>query len=427
MLVLVVFVSCSCNKTKKEVSADNNGGSDIKTEKNTLFGDGMTVLNQRGYGLGYIDKTGKFVIEPQYSKAQPFIDGKALVAKDGKAFFIDTNGNAVNDIKFDYKTINNLGDALYGNSVTRYFSDGMMPVCVDGKWGYINESCDIVVKPQYGYAGEFCEGRAVVKKGDKWGYIDASGKEVIKPKYMYANDFIYGVGGVNLNGNLIVIDKNGNRVIDSKCGQVVTLCDGFFVVKKDDKFGVVNEHSETVIPYKYDNYTACADGLVGLYEGDDCYVFDCKTGKKLSDTAYESVQPKENGIVYLFYKNGKVGCMNRSGKDITDGEYDKFTDKHRDYGDIIIVSKGFYFGAIDHDGNVVIDTVYDEISDFNCGLAFAKKDGKYGYIDKNGNCVIPFEYDGAHEFYDDGYACVKKADKEFVIDKEGNVVLKLNY
>jgi hypothetical protein len=53
------------------------------------------VLVPEKGGWGYIEKSGKFVIQPQYNQAEPFSDGLALVKKLGKQYFIDRSGKTV--------------------------------------------------------------------------------------------------------------------------------------------------------------------------------------------------------------------------------------------------------------------------------------------------------------------------------------------
>ena len=41
---------------------------------------------------GFIDKSGKVVIEPQFDYAEPFSEGLACLEKDGKLGYLDKNG-----------------------------------------------------------------------------------------------------------------------------------------------------------------------------------------------------------------------------------------------------------------------------------------------------------------------------------------------
>ncbi len=50
---------------------------------------------------GFIDKSGKVVIEPQFDDAEPFSEGLAKVEKDDKYGFIDKSGKVVIEPQFD--------------------------------------------------------------------------------------------------------------------------------------------------------------------------------------------------------------------------------------------------------------------------------------------------------------------------------------
>ena len=50
---------------------------------------------------GFIDKSGKVVIEPQFDDADLFSEGLVLVEKDGKWGFIDKSGKVVIEPQFD--------------------------------------------------------------------------------------------------------------------------------------------------------------------------------------------------------------------------------------------------------------------------------------------------------------------------------------
>ena len=88
---------------------------------------------------GFIDRSGKIVISPQFDAANYFYEGLACVMVDKKQ---------------------------YGNIVI-------------GKNGYIDRSGNWIIKPQFDFASGFSEGLASVRIGEKSGYIDKSGDIVI--------------------------------------------------------------------------------------------------------------------------------------------------------------------------------------------------------------------------------------------------------
>ena len=72
----------------------------------------------------------------------------------------------------------------------------LLPVRTGGKWGYIDNTGEVVIQPQYDLGSPFRNGVAavafgrystdnpdshIVSLGDKWGYIDKSGKFIWQP------------------------------------------------------------------------------------------------------------------------------------------------------------------------------------------------------------------------------------------------------
>ena len=55
--------------------------------------------------------------------------------------------------------------------------------------GFKDLSGKVVIPPQFDDVGYFSEGLAPVRIGEKWGYIDKTGKIVIPPKYAHPSSF----------------------------------------------------------------------------------------------------------------------------------------------------------------------------------------------------------------------------------------------
>jgi WG containing repeat len=54
-------------------------------------------------------------------------------------------------------------------------------VKVQGKWGFVDTSGQMVVAPQFDECGGFTNGLVEVKVGKKFGYIDKTGKYIWTP------------------------------------------------------------------------------------------------------------------------------------------------------------------------------------------------------------------------------------------------------
>ena len=74
------------------------------------------------------------------------------------------------------------------------------PIQQNGKWGYIDSTGKIVIKPQFVSAEEFSEGLAAIEnEHGKHGFIDESGAIVIEPKFDNWTDFSEGLAAVSVH------------------------------------------------------------------------------------------------------------------------------------------------------------------------------------------------------------------------------------
>jgi hypothetical protein len=106
-ILLILLLSCSKDET------ENN----IKHEY--LY---PISVNHK---YGYIDKTGKIVVEPQFDYAVNFKEGLALVLVGEKWGFINTNGDIVIEPKYD---------------LAFPFTEGVAHVVIDNKDRLINKN-----------------------------------------------------------------------------------------------------------------------------------------------------------------------------------------------------------------------------------------------------------------------------------------------
>lgn len=125
-----------------------------------------------GGKCGYVDESGKMVINPQFDNAYSFDArfGLAAVMVGEKWGLIDREGNYVVNPQFD-----RIG-------WTR-FSDTLIVELAD-KFGTIDETGKFVINPQFDSLSPFDEnGRAVARTGSKSGVIDSTGNYVVSPQF----------------------------------------------------------------------------------------------------------------------------------------------------------------------------------------------------------------------------------------------------
>lgn len=92
------------------------------------------------------------------------------------------------------------------------FYEGLARVKLEKKWGFVDTTGNVVVKPKYNEVSNFSDGIARVRTGTKWGLVDKSGNEIIKPTFDAIYDFVNGKAQVLLNGEKYYMNKQGQRV-----------------------------------------------------------------------------------------------------------------------------------------------------------------------------------------------------------------------
>ncbi len=168
------------------------------------------AICQKLFKYGFIDKTGKFKIEPIYDEVRPFSNGLAAVKLEGKWGFVDTNGVQIIKPKFT-------NEPWTFNS-HRTFVQG-----TNNKWGVIDTSGKLIVEPTYNEVYGFNNGFAVVSIMDeKWNtsfsIIDVNGKIVKSfPKSSNSAQNVTFVSGFEGEDALAIAIKGGKYgMIDTK-------------------------------------------------------------------------------------------------------------------------------------------------------------------------------------------------------------------
>ena len=144
------------------------------------------------------------VIAPQFENVGMFgRNGLAPVQVNGKCGYIDEAGQMVIKPQFD--------DISYRG----YGENGLAKAKINGKWGYIDEAGQMVIAPQFESADSFdTNGLASVKENGKWGYIDEAGQMVIAPQFESAEFFDRnGLAAVKLNGIWGFVNENGKMIV----------------------------------------------------------------------------------------------------------------------------------------------------------------------------------------------------------------------
>lgn len=150
-------------------------------------GHAFVGIREKDYSLTYgvIDRTGKYLINPQFKDIG--CDGKGFIVEnnDHQWGWCDSDGKFIINPQFD-------GFLHFGKS-------DMAPVAIGEKWGYADRRGKLVINPQFDKALPFVDNKfALVKTGERFGFIDREGKYIANPQF---SDFGISFYGIYLYGS----------------------------------------------------------------------------------------------------------------------------------------------------------------------------------------------------------------------------------
>ena len=226
-------------------------------------------------------------------------------------------------------------------------------------------------------------------------------------------------------------DKHGNRLyLDGKDGNNVEVINIANIKKGNYKYYVSDYTNSLKKNYSAKDMAGLnirvevydKNGLVAVYiipydpNGVIWEVFEIKNGKVAAiQNTYKNVKGKKWWI--------EKKRVNEMGEMVVPFKYDEVWDF--DEGLAAVKLKGKW-GFIDKLGKEVVPLKYDEVWGFDEGLAAVMLNGNWGYINKSGKLVLPLKYDDASDF-SEGLTSVKLKGKWGVIDKSGKEVVPPKY
>jgi hypothetical protein len=337
-------------------------------ENATYFSEGLAAV-KINHKWGFIDKTGKIVIEPQFNFWQAqfnsaFSDGLVAVNfNNGKDESFKQDGNNVSNVKWgfaDKKGRLVIPPKFEGDYFQPpRFTEGLAPVIfssmfpgsqsfvgIGAKFGYIDKTGEYVIKPIYDKAINFQEGLAAVTVDGKEGFINTKGEVVIPLIYKLALSFENGYAIVVMNDKYSFIDKSGNNPFNKQFDSLSEFSDGLARFEEGGKYGFIDINGNVVIkPF-------ITPGSVIDWIGGN----EFSEGLCAVKFGYDPNKKDE-------FDNGKYGYINKTGK-------------------------------------VVINPIFNSANGFKNGRAVVAIDGKSFLIDKSGNRIsqyfndLTFEADG---------------------------------
>lgn len=210
----------------------------------------IRINNKNGTKYGVINQEGKQLIEEKYNYIEYLYDNYFIVSyENGKLGIIDDKGTV--KVEAIYDSLQKIQDTdliqttLAETKMIQIYSKRMEKIC---------EIQNATIEPE--------ENAIKVYNETEVKYFNKEGKE-LKNTEVYTNNKLF----VKIENNQYgFVDTNGNLVVDYKYDKAYEFNSyGFATVKKDGKWGAINEQGEEVIAPTYETKEQGIPSFIGRY------------------------------------------------------------------------------------------------------------------------------------------------------------------
>jgi hypothetical protein len=269
----------------------------------------------------------------------------------------------------------------------------LLPIEIEGKWGFMNENGKIIIPPTYDEAGYFFDDLAAVKSNEKYGYISKSNKWIIEPFFDDASDFSESRAIIEKNNKMGLIDRNGFVIFETSFEDIGPLSDGLMYAKKDSLYGYYTKNRINRIPDKFEIAESFENGLAHVrIEGKEAIIDS--VGNFVVKPYFEEIDFYSDTL-FVFSENEKFGICTKDGTPLHEAKYDFIGELENNRSIYVIDNKLGYF---DEQAKIIIPASFETYPNFQTfsifknGLARVRRNGKMGLIDLNGKIFLPFNY-----------------------------------
>lgn len=399
------------------------------------FSDGV-ALCRTAAGSGAIDTKGKIVLSPAYH--QLIVDGDVYLACTDARYknawtVLDASGKPLTQKHYEY-----IGP----------FNGKFRPVKSRGFWGAINPAGKEIISCVHDSLIQRKADLVAVKFKGEYGVIDLAENWIVTPQpnrlqilndetyfefdgkttflksftgnIIYFSDNRLDFDGRHIrehlpNGAYWIVDMNGVIMDRSsqpdEAEQVFAESEGLRAIRKDGKYGFIDEQGRLRIANRYEEVKPFSEGMAAVRIMNQWGFIDA--GEKLViQPVYDGVENFRNGVA-IVRSNGYSGLIDASGKIVLPLRYEEIV--LNPYNRWIVRQGGLY-GLADAGGRVLIHPRYDELTDTGNGYAIVRRQQKSGLLTLGGVSTIPMVYDGlVLDAYHDRYMALKRSGWETVV------------
>lgn len=392
------------NTKTRKWSILNDKGVEITSGYDSIYqiNDHFGCLNEKGWNL--LDKSGGVKNRLPLQALQRGVSGQYLLKRNDHWGVLEPNGKEPITYKYDSIV------ATENQYIVSYLN----------RWGVLNAKKEWVIRSEYNevisiddlligrrgmgysvhYEGQYLYktiakpltklGSYVLIQGDssKYGLMDQYGEVFVQSEYDSIKVWSSYIE-LSQKGIVTLIDNVGREILSSKDAyqEVKGVGEGYFLVKKEDRCGFIDDQGRLRISNRYDD-----------------------------------ARPFEEGLAPVMLR-GKWGFINKSEEIKVQPYYQEVT-PFIDGRAIVMLDKKY--GLVDMNGGEVLELIWKSILRVNSGSYIVQDmDNRFGLVDKNGSFIFRPSFDYLEDYGD--RVLVSKNGKWGVLNYARQPIFKVNH
>jgi hypothetical protein len=423
----------------------NNTISSIQADEIKSLSDDFFLIKQSGKH-GLIDSQLQHIIPIQYSRLERITPAQYIARAGKKTGVINLDNTPAIPFKYDSLAANNntlrafqriegwsLIDSDNHSLTHKYYDwigssqENLFPVINNHYWGAINNRGEEVIHCVFDSLIQITQDFIVVKFRGSYGIINPQQTWLVAPQklpikiinnYTYTQQEFNNTMLKNFSGEVFYFSDNKldfqkeffveylpdgtekrvdyeGRLLDrvpppqvNNVEHIFPVSEGYRGIKRDGKFGFVDEQGRLRIANRYDDIGEFHEGLAA-FKLIGKWGFINTTDQVIINPNYDKMSFFHDGLA-IVYRNGKAGVIDKRGSPVLKFQYDSIA--YLEDKKFMLYANG-KSGLADEKGIILIDPRFEHLQLLDNTLVIANSSGKYGVITTNGLSVIPLVYD----------------------------------
>ena len=346
----------------------------IDKDENLHFVENVLIVEKDGK-FGLVDFKNKNLLNTEYDEISILngVDNSLIIKKDDSVGLCDYNGSII--VNPEYREIKAIGDN-YKNGYITVNHEGLHGI-IDFNKSVIFENKYLDIKPIYS------SNRYAVKIDEGYKIINKDGEILLDKTLEDVKD---------INGENIIFKENGKygitttyleNKVEAKYEDLIFIDNNRYISKKSGLYGVIDVNSELQIDFKYVGieYKETAGIVIAKISNDQYDIYDSTMALKLTANQIELEDEYMVVVIGEEYKYYNFKFEEKDSQTIFSSN------------DIFAKEKDGKYGFVSANGNVVVEYIYDEVTELNkYGFAGIKQDGLWGVINAKGKIVLEPTY-----------------------------------